>query len=132
MGRAGVLRMDCVLRAGPYEEVLAVAASRPKDWVYDPADKDFDGHHAALIKPLWNMRGRKRRIPIGSFSRRFRNTGGQWWTSTFPVSQQHRHVPLRRMQGGPTPRCVVQEEINPEGWATRIGSEPSPSGAAQN
>ena len=34
------------------EEVLVVAASLPKDWVYDPADEDFDGHHAALIKPL--------------------------------------------------------------------------------
>jgi len=33
-------------------EVLAIAASLPKDWVYDPADTDFDGHHAALTKPL--------------------------------------------------------------------------------
>lgn len=34
------------------EEVLAIAASFPKDWIYDPADKDFDQYHAALSKPL--------------------------------------------------------------------------------
>ncbi len=34
------------------EEVLAIAASFPKDWVYDPADADFDERYAALMKPL--------------------------------------------------------------------------------
>ena len=41
------------------EEVLAIAASLPKDWVYDPADKDFDAHHAVLIKPLWEYEKRE-------------------------------------------------------------------------
>ena len=41
------------------EEVLVIAASRPRDWVYDPADKDFDGYHAALIKPLCEYQRRE-------------------------------------------------------------------------
>ena len=41
------------------EEVLAIAASLPKDWVYDPADRDFDAHHAVLIKPLWEYEKRE-------------------------------------------------------------------------
>ncbi len=49
------------------EEVLAVAASRPKDWVYDPADKDFDGHHAALIKPLWEYEKKEAPNPDWEF-----------------------------------------------------------------
>ena len=38
------------------EEVLAIAASFPKDWAYDPADADFDERYATLMKPLREYR----------------------------------------------------------------------------
>ncbi len=34
------------------DEVLAIAASFPKDWVYDSADADFEERYAALMKLL--------------------------------------------------------------------------------
>ena len=62
---------------GLIEEVLVIAASLPKDWVYDPADEDFDGHHAALIKPLCEYQRKEAPNPDLKFLEEFRNAGGQ-------------------------------------------------------
>lgn len=46
------------------EEVLAIATSFPKDWVYGPADADFDERYAALMKPLREYQRREAPLDV--------------------------------------------------------------------